>query len=156
MNCPSCGHPDSKVLDSRPADQTSIRRRRECLKCQRRFTTYEIIEAVPLSVKKKNGQLEIFDPNKIKAGVRRACYKRPVTEEQLDKLVSEIENELMNKLGDSVTSTEIGNLVMEKLRDIDEVSYVRFASVYREFKDVETFLKELRGLFVEKDKNKTK
>ncbi len=147
MNCPACGHPDSKVLDSRPSDSSSIRRRRECLGCQKRFTTYEIIEAVPLSVKKKSGMLEIFDPNKIKAGVRRACYKRPVTEEQINKLVGEIENELMNTLGDSVTSSEIGNLVMDKLRDIDEVSYVRFASVYREFKDVETFLSEIKKTF---------
>lgn len=105
-----------------------------------------MIESVPLSVIKKDGSLEIFDPNKIIAGVRRACYKRPVSEEQIRKMVSDIETELMNTLRDSVRSTEIGNLVMAKLRDIDEVSYVRFASVYREFKDVETFMDELRGL----------
>ena len=148
MKCPSCGSPDSKlkVIDSRPADSKTIRRRRECQACHRRFTTYEIIESVPLSVIKKDGSLEIFDPNKIIAGVRRACYKRPVSEEQISAMVSEIETELINTLRDSVSSSEIGNLVMEKLRDIDEVSYVRFASVYREFKDAETFMNELRGL----------
>ncbi len=149
MNCPVCGSSKSTVLDSRPSDASSIRRRRECVNCQKRFTTYEIIESVPLSVKKKNGQLEIFDPNKLKAGIRRACYKRPVSEEQINAVVAEIENELMNTLGDSVRSSEIGNLVMEKLKDIDEVSYVRFASVYREFKDVETFMNELRELLTE-------
>lgn len=146
MRCPACGFPDSKVIDSRPADSMSIRRRRECLACQKRFTTYEIIESVPLSVIKKDGSLEIFDPNKIIAGVRRACYKRPVSEEQISVMVSDIETELTNTLRDSVKSTEIGNLVMEKLRDIDEVSYVRFASVYREFKGAETFMAELREL----------
>ena len=146
MRCPSCGCPKSTVIDSRPADNTSIRRRRECQACQKRFTTFEMIESVPLSVVKKDGSLEIFDPNKIIAGVRRACYKRPVSEEQIRKVVSDIETELMNTLRDSVRSSEIGNLVMDKLRDIDEVSYVRFASVYREFKDVETFMDELRGL----------
>ena len=146
MNCPSCGSPDSKVIDSRPSDARSIRRRRECQQCQKRFTTYEMIEAVPISVIKKDGTLEIFDPNKIIAGVRRACYKRPVTEEQIAEMVAEIENELTNELKDTVTSVEIGNMVMDKLRGIDEVSYVRFASVYREFKDIETFMQELRTM----------
>ena len=146
MNCPACGNPESKVIDSRPTDKSSIRRRRECLGCKKRFTTYEIIEAVPMSVVKKDGSLEIFDPNKIIAGVRRACYKRPVTEEQIANMVAEIENELVSVLSESVSTTEIGNMVMDKLREIDEVSYVRFASVYREFKDVETFMNALRGL----------
>ena len=146
MNCPSCGSPDSKVIDSRPSDARSIRRRRECQQCQKRFTTYEMIEAVPISVIKKDETLEIFDPNKIIAGVRRACYKRPVTEEQIAQMVSEIENELTNALRDTVTSAEVGNMVMDKLRVIDEVSYVRFASVYREFKDIETFMEELRAM----------
>lgn len=146
MNCPSCGSDDSKVIDSRPSDERSIRRRRECQQCQKRFTTYEMIEVVPISVIKKGGTLEIFDPNKIIAGVRRACYKRPVSEEQISAMVSEIETELTNALRDTVTSVEIGNMVMEKLRKIDEVSYVRFASVYREFKDIETFMEELRAL----------
>ena len=146
MNCPSCGSPKSNVIDSRPSDARSIRRRRECLQCQKRFTTYEMIEAVPISVIKKDGTLEIFDPNKIIAGVRRACYKRPVTEEQIAEMVTEIENELINALKDTVTSSEVGNMVMDKLRGIDEVSYVRFASVYREFKDIETFMQELRTM----------
>ena len=146
MNCPSCGSDDSKVIDSRPSDERSIRRRRECQRCQKRFTTYEMIEVVPISVLKKDGTLEIFDPNKIIAGVRRACYKRPVNESQIAAMVAEIEAELNNALRDTVTSVEIGNMVMEKLRKIDEVSYVRFASVYREFKDIETFMEELRAL----------
>ena len=146
MKCPVCGSSESKVIDSRPSDERSIRRRRECLQCQKRFTTYEMIEAVPISVVKKDGTLEIFDPNKIIGGVRRACYKRPITEEQISTMVIEIETELSNALRDTVTSVEIGNMVMEKLRRIDEVSYVRFASVYREFKDIETFMEELRVL----------
>lgn len=146
MNCPVCGSSESKVIDSRPSDSQSIRRRRECLQCQKRFTTYEMIESVPISVIKKNKSREIFDPNKIIAGVRRACYKRPVTEEQIAQMVADIENELTNTLRDSVTSVEIGNMVMQKLRNIDEVSYVRFASVYREFKDIETFMEELKEL----------
>ena len=146
MNCPSCGSDDSKVIDSRPSDERSIRRRRECQRCQKRFTTYEMIEVVPISVLKKDGTLEIFDPNKIIAGVRRACYKRPVNESQIAAMVAEIEAELNNALRDTVTSVEIGNMVMEKLRKRDEVSYVRFASVYREFKDIETFMEELRAL----------
>ena len=154
MKCPSCGSNDFKVLDSRPTDSKTIRRRRECQSCQKRFTTYEIIEAVPLSVVKKNGTLEIFDPNKIIAGVRRACYKRPVTDEQIQEIVGEIENELANNLKENITTEEIGNMVMEKLREIDEVSYVRFASVYREFKDVETFMNALRGLRGKKPKKK--
>ena len=154
MNCPSCSSPDSKVIDSRPSDKSSIRRRRECLNCGKRFTTYEIIEATPRFVTKKDGSKEIFDKNKIAAGVRRACYKRPVTEEAISALTTEIENELVNSLRDEITTAEIGNMVMEKLRKIDEVSYVRFASVYREFKDIETFLEELRGLCTGRKKKK--
>ena len=150
MKCPVCSNTESKVIDSRPSDKSSIRRRRECLGCGKRFTTYEIIEATPIFVIKKDGSKEIFDQNKIAAGVRRACYKRPVTEEQIAALVMEIENEIVNSLRDDVTTSEIGEMVMEKLRKIDEVSYVRFASVYREFKDVETFLEELRGLLPKK------
>ncbi len=153
MVCPVCSSPDSKVIDSRPSDKSSIRRRRECLGCGKRFTTYEIIEATPLYVIKKDGEKEIFDHNKIAAGVRRACYKRPVTEEQIQQMINEIENDIANSLRDSISASEIGEMVMEKLRRIDEVSYVRFASVYREFKDVETFLEELRGLL---PKRKTK
>jgi transcriptional repressor NrdR len=154
MNCPACSSPESKVIDSRPTETGSIRRRRECLSCQRRFTTYEIIEAIPMSVVKKDGTLEIFDPNKIIAGVRRACYKRPVTEEQIAAMVSEIENEIGNNLNENISTEEIGNMVMDKLREIDEVSYVRFASVYRDFKDVETFMNALRGLRSKRSKRK--
>ena len=154
MNCPACGNSDSKVIDSRPSDKTSIRRRRECLGCGKRFTTYEIIEASPLFVVKKDGSKEIFDPNKISAGIRRACYKRPVTEEQISNLVNEIENEIVNSLRDDVPTAELGDMVMDKLRKIDEVSYVRFASVYREFKDIDSFLDELRGLCTSKRKKK--
>ena len=150
MKCPVCSNTESKVIDSRPSDKSSIRRRRECLGCGKRFTTYEIIEATPIFVVKKDGSKEIFDQNKIAAGVRRACYKRPVTEEQIAELVLEIENEIVNSLRDDITTSEIGEMVMEKLRKIDEVSYVRFASVYREFKDVETFLDELRSLLPKK------
>ena len=146
MKCPICGYFDSKVVDSRPTDDSSIRRRRECLECHKRFTTYEIINEVPISVIKKDKTKEIFDPNKIITGLRRACYKRPVTEEQIAELVAEIEAELSNSLKSEITSSEIGKLVMEKLKNLDEVSYVRFASVYREFKDVNTFLEELKLL----------
>ena len=146
MKCPACGYFDSKVVDSRPTDDSSIRRRRECLECHKRFTTYEIVDEVPISVIKKNKTKEIFDPNKIISGLRRACYKRPVSEAQISNIVSEIEAEISNSLKSEVTSSELGNMVMAKLKDIDQVSYVRFASVYREFKDVNTFLEELRQL----------
>ncbi|MBQ9115674.1 MAG: transcriptional repressor NrdR [Clostridia bacterium] len=146
MKCPSCGYEDSRVVDSRPTEDSSIRRRRECLQCRKRFTTYEIIDEVPISVIKKNKTKEIFDPNKIISGLRRACYKRPVTEAQISRIVSEIEAEISNSLKSEITSAELGNMVMAKLKMIDEVSYVRFASVYREFKDVDTFLRELKLL----------
>ena len=146
MKCPSCGHPDSKVVDSRPTEESSIRRRRECLICHKRFTTYEIIDEVPIFVIKKNKGKEIFDPNKIMSGLRRACYKRPVTETDLSAIVSEIEADINNALKIEISSSELGEMVMDKLKAIDEVSYVRFASVYREFKDVDTFLEELRTL----------
>jgi transcriptional repressor NrdR len=146
MKCPVCSNTESKVIDSRPSDKSSIRRRRECLGCGKRFTTYEIIEATPVFVIKKDGSKEIFDQNKIAAGVRRACYKRPVTEEQIALLVSEIENEIVNSLRDDVTTSDVGEMVMDKLKVRDEVAYVRFASVYREFRDIETFMKALRQL----------
>ena len=154
MNCPVCSSAESKVIDSRPSDKSSIRRRRECLACGKRFTTYEIIEATPLYVIKKDGSKEIFDPNKVSAGIRRACYKRPVSEEQIGQIVAEIENQTASELRDDVSTAEIGNMVMERLRKIDEVSYVRFASVYREFKDVDSFLDELRSLCTSKKKKK--
>ena len=145
MKCPFCNADDTKVIDSRPAEN-SIRRRRQCEVCGKRFTTYEIIDAVPVFVTKKNGSKEMFDRNKIMAGLVKSCYKRPVTHEQLNALISEIETELQNSLTSEIHTTDIGVMVMEKLRRLDEVSYVRFASVYREFKDVETFMHELKLL----------
>lgn len=144
MKCPMCGYPDSKVIDSRPIEEgNSIRRRRECLQCQKRFTTFETIETVQIFVVKKNGTKELFDRNKLLSGVLKACQKRPVNAEEI---VSEIDTELHNSLSNEVTTQEIGELVMEKLKSRDEVAYVRFASVYREFKDIDTFLAELKQL----------
>ena len=144
MKCPACGNPDSKVIDSRPmTDGNRIRRRRECLGCQKRFTTYEIIETVQMFVIKKNGTKEIFDRNKLMSGIMKACEKRPVNAEDI---VNEIENELHNMLSNEITTKEIGELVMDKLKARDEVAYVRFASVYREFTDLDTFIKELSRL----------
>lgn len=146
MKCPVCGSIDSKVVDSRPTENSTIRRRRECLSCKHRFTTYEIIEVVPLFVIKKNGTKEVFDRKKLFAGLLKSCYKRPVTNEQLENAVTEIENEFMNALRTEVTSREIGEAAMEKLRALDEVAYVRFASVYREFKDIDTFLRAIKSM----------
>lgn len=146
MRCPTCGYPDSKVIDSRPTEEGSIRRRRECLRCKRRFTTYEIFDAVPIMVTKKDGSQEMFDKNKIYSGVVKSCYKRPVTKEQIDALVADVEQDIKNRLTDGISSSEIGVMVMDRLRALDAVSYVRFASVYREFKDVDTFMKELKSL----------
>ena len=144
MRCPMCGYTDSKVIDSRPVEESdSIRRRRECLKCQKRFTTYEIIEAFQPVIVKKDGTKEYFDKNKILGGLMKACQKRPVDAEAI---AAEIEVEIMNSLRREIPSREIGELAMEKLKKRDAVAYVRFASVYREFKDVETFMKELQGL----------
>ena len=144
MKCPACGHIDSKVIDSRPVeDGSSIKRRRECLECQKRFTTFEVVETVQIFVTKKNGSKELFDRNKLLGGLLKACQKRPVNAEEI---VNEIEYELHNSMSNDVTTVEIGEMVMEKLKQKDEVAYVRFASVYREFKDIETFLNELRKL----------
>lgn len=144
MKCPGCGYPESKVIDSRPvAEANSIRRRRECLACQKRFTTFEVIETVQMIVIKKNGAKELFDKQKLLSGVLKATEKRAV---DALRLVDEIEAELQNTLRQEVTSTEIGEMVMKKLKERDEVAYVRFASVYREFKDIDTFLAELNEL----------
>ena len=144
MKCPICGFADSKVIDSRPVeDGSSIRRRRECPNCQKRFTTFEIIETVQIIVKKKDGSKEMFDRTKLLSGILKACYKRPVDAEEI---VAQIEAELQNSLSNEVTTVEIGEMVMDKLKQRDEVAYVRFASVYREFKDIETFLAELKQL----------
>jgi len=144
MKCPSCGFPDTKVIDSRPvSDGSSIRRRRECPECQKRFTTFEMVESVQIVVVKKNGSKELFDKNKLLSGLLKACQKRPVNAEEI---ANEIEQELQNSLRLEISSRDIGTLVMEKLKVCDEVAYVRFASVYREFKDIETFLAELAVL----------
>ncbi len=146
MKCPACGYNESRVIDSRPTENSSIRRRRECLSCQKRFTTYEVIDTVPIVVIKKDKTREVFDRNKIMTGLVKSCYKRPVTSAQMEALVSEIESELQNSLRSEFSTSEIGVMVMDRLRKLDEVSYVRFASVYREFKDVETFMAELQQL----------
>ena len=147
MNCPKCGYYESKVVDSRNVDEyNSIRRRRECLKCRNRFTTYEKIEYTPIIVIKKNGIRELFDRDKVIKGMIRACQKRPVTLEQIEKIAEEIEFELNNSLEKEIESSKIGDIVIEKLKQIDKISYVRFASVYREFKDINEFKKELNKL----------
>lgn len=151
MKCPFCNCEESKVIDSRPTDEGErIRRRRECISCQKRFTTYEIIESVPVIVVKKDKSREVFDRNKLFNGMLRACEKRPVGLEELDRAVNEIESTLQNSLDREVTSVYIGELAMDKLRDLDEVAYVRFASVYRQFKDINTFMDELAKLLSEK------
>lgn len=150
LKCPFCGFEESKVIDSRPTDEGErIRRRRECLKCQKRFTTYEIIESVPILVVKKDKSRECFDRDKLMNGMLRACEKRPVSAEQLERVVSDIEVLLQNSLDREVTSMRIGELAMEHLKDIDQVAYVRFASVYRQFKDISTFMDELSKLLKE-------
>ncbi len=145
MKCPFCGHESTRVIDSRPAeDNNSIRRRRVCDECNKRFTTYEKIETIPLIIIKKDNNRETYDRSKIEAGVLRACHKRPISANQINQLVDEVETEIFNLGEKEVASTEIGGLVMNKLKDIDAVAYVRFASVYREFKDVNTFMDELK------------
>lgn len=151
MKCPYCSFLESKVVDSRPAEEgATIRRRRECLKCGKRFTTYEVLERVPLVVVKKDGRRQTFDKVKLLNGMIKACEKRPVSIEQLQRVADEIEQEIQNSLEREVDSTRIGELVMKKLKDLDEVAYVRFASVYRQFKDINTFMEELNRLLGEK------
>lgn len=151
MKCPFCGYEESKVIDSRPTDEGErIRRRRECLKCSKRFTTYELIESLPIIVIKKDGSREVFDRQKLMTGMLRACEKRPVSIETLDHIIDNIETVIQNNLDREVNSDKIGQLVMEQLKDIDEVAYVRFASVYRQFKDINTFMDELNKLLQKK------
>ena len=151
MKCPYCGNLDTRVIDSRPVDEgVSIRRRRICDKCQKRFTTYEKIEETILMVVKKDGSRELFDRNKVRNGIVTACKKRPVTTEQLDNLVDSIERRLNNMMQREISSTAIGEVILESLRELDEVAYVRFASVYRQFKDVSTFVEEVSKLLQEK------
>ena len=147
MKCPFCFYEESKVIDSRPTDEGErIRRRRECLKCGKRFTTYEIIETVPVMVIKRDKSRQVFDRSKILSGLLRACEKRPVSIETLEKIVDEMEFTLQNSPDREVPSERIGELAMEKLKDIDEVAYVRFASVYRQFQDIQTFMDELKSM----------
>ena len=151
MKCPFCGHPESKVIDSRPADENaSIRRRRECLACGKRFTTYETVESLPIVVIKKDGSRQSFDRQKVLRGMIRACEKRPVSLAELERIADEIEQELQNSMVREIRTADIGEKVMERLRSVDQVAYVRFASVYRQFKDIDTFMAELNKLLAEK------
>ena len=153
MKCPYCGYSESKVIDSRPTDEGErIRRRRECLNCAKRFTTYEVIETVPVVVVKKDKSREAFDRNKLLNGLLRACEKRPVPLETLERIVDEIETLLQHSLDREVPSTLIGTYAMDKLKKVDEVAYVRFASVYREFKDINTFMDELNKIKAERNR----
>ena len=147
MNCPFCGHVDDKVIDSRASSEgSSVRRRRECLACGKRFTTYEVVEEMPLLVVKKDGRRQPFDRKKISNGVQKACEKRPISSERIEELVTSVEREIYRKFEREVSSRDIGSLLMDKLALLDEVAYVRFASVYRQFKDVNQFMSELKGL----------
>ncbi|MCQ2499322.1 MAG: transcriptional regulator NrdR [Lachnospiraceae bacterium] len=145
MKCPFCGHENTRVIDSRPAeDNNSIRRRRVCDECGKRFTTYEKVETIPLIIVKKDDNREAFDRAKIEQGVLRACHKRPVSAKQIQTIVDEVETEIYSREEREISSSIIGELVMDKLKDVDSVAYVRFASVYREFKDINTFMDELK------------
>ncbi len=147
MKCPFCGKENTRVIDSRPADDgSSIRRRRQCDECSKRFTTYEKVEAIPLVVIKKDNNRESYDRSKVEAGVYRSCHKRPISVDQINTLVDEVETAVFNMEEKEIPSSIIGQLVMEKLRDLDPVAYVRFASVYREFKDVNTFMSEIKKI----------
>ena len=151
MRCPYCGYSESKVIDSRPADEgASIRRRRECLSCSRRFTTYETVESLPMVVVKKDGSRQSFDRRKVLGGMIRACEKRPVPLAELEKIASEIEQDLQNSMEREISTETIGERVMERLRAVDQVAYVRFASVYRQFKDIDTFMSELSKRLADK------
>ena len=150
MKCPFCSYSESKVIDSRPADEgTSIRRRRECLSCGKRFTTYETVETLPMVVVKKDGSRQSFDKSKVLGGMIRACEKRPVPLAELERIADEIEQDLQNSMDREISTEVIGERVMERLRDVDQVAYVRFASVYRQFKDIDTFMTELNKLLAD-------
>ena len=150
MKCPYCGYSESKVFDSRPADEnSSIRRRRECLSCGKRFTTYETVESLPMVVVKKDGSRQSFDRRKVLGGMIRACEKRPVPLAELEKIAEEIEQDLQNSMEREISTEAIGEKVMERLRNVDQVAYVRFASVYRQFKDIDTFMTELNKLLAD-------
>lgn len=152
MQCPYCNYKESKVVDSRHTDSNSIRRRRECESCKKRYTTYETIETTPIMVVKKDNTREYFDREKIKNGLIKSCEKRPVSIDQIEGVVSYIENEINKNYMSEIETKIIGEMIMDKLKDIDEVSYVRFASVYRQFKDINTFVNELKTILMEKEK----
>ncbi len=155
MKCPFCNAADTRVIDSRPADDNaSIRRRRQCETCGKRFTTYEKLETMPLMIVKKDNSREPYERSKIEAGIIRSCHKRPVSSEQISSLVDQIENALFSSEDREISSSVIGEMVMEKLKDLDPVAYVRFASVYREFKDVDTFMQELTKLLEHQERRK--
>ena len=146
MKCPYCGKENTRVIDSRPTDDSSIRRRRQCDECGKRFTTYEKVETLPLIVVKKDNNREPYDREKIVAGIVRSCHKRPISMKQINDMVDDIEGQIFNMEEKEIPTTTIGSIVMDKLKDLDEVSYVRFASVYREFKDVNTFMDEIKKI----------
>lgn len=153
MKCPFCGNSDTKVIDTRSMDdQSAIRRRRFCEKCSQRFTTYERIDSLPLYVIKSNNTRELFDRDKLVKGIMMSCNKRPVSAETIEQIVTEIENTVLNSMRREIPSHELGEMVMERLKDIDEVAYVRFASVYKQFKDIDSFMNELGMLLKDKDK----
>lgn len=152
MKCPFCNQPDSKVIDSRPAEEgTVVRRRRECVECERRFTTYEKVEGIPLVVIKKNGDRQTYDKNKILKGVLRACEKRPISTLRIEEAMDRIEYRLLSEYDKEIPSNNIGEIVMDELKKLDEVAYVRFASVYRQFKDINTFMDELKTMLDDKE-----
>ena len=153
MQCPYCNHPDTRVIDSRPAeDGSAIRRRRSCDECGKRFTTYEKVETIPLIIIKKDNNREQYNRSKIERGIIRACYKRPVSAEAIQKAVERIEIKIFNLEAKEVSSTDVGEIVMDELKELDEVAYVRFASVYREFKDVNTFMDEIKKMMLDRSK----
>ena len=153
MKCPYCNHPDTRVIDSRPAEDCSaIRRRRSCDECGKRFTTYEKVETIPLIIIKKDNNREQYNRSKIERGIIRACYKRPVSAEAIQKTVERIEIKIFNLEAKEVSSTDVGEIVMDELKELDEVAYVRFASVYREFKDVNTFMDEIKKMMLDRSK----
>lgn len=155
MKCPFCNNEDTKVIDSRSQDDnTTIRRRRYCEKCGKRFTTYERIDTIPMTVIKSNGTRETFDKNKLISGIMKSCNKRPITANQIKEIADDVENAVMSSMDKEIESKSIGNMVMDRLKDIDEVAYVRFASVYRQFKDINTFMDELNKIMDEKKSEK--
>ena len=150
MKCPYCGFSESKVVDSRPADEGSIRRRRECLQCERRFTTYETVESLPMVVIKKDGSRQTFDRSKVLRGIQRSCEKRPVPVADMERMALEIEQELQNSLEREISTDKIGEMVMERLKPLDEVAYIRFASIYHRFQDAGSFMREISKFLEEK------